>query len=76
MKEKIMKEKTLFEILPDFFNGKKIRRMSWNQNLWIETTDGYTTKLMIKEDTGIRLLHLSENFSLSDVRANDWVIVK
>ena len=32
--------KTLFEILPDFLNGKKIRRTSWNQNLWLETTDG------------------------------------
>ena len=70
-----MKEKTLFEILPDFLNGKKIRRMSWNQNLWLETTDGTLARLMIKEDTGIRLLHIGEEFSLSDVRANDWIIV-
>ena len=67
--------KTLFEILPDFLNGKKIRRVSWGPFLWMETTDGYTTKLMVKEETGIRLLHLSEDFSLSDVRANDWIIV-
>ena len=68
--------KTLFEILPDFLNGKKIRRMSWDQNLWLETTDGYTTRLMAKEETGIRLLHLGEEFSLDDVKANDWVIIK
>lgn len=67
--------KTLFEILPDFLNGKKIRRASWGPLLWMETTDGYTTRLMIKEADGIRLLHLDEDFSLSDVRANDWIIV-
>ena len=67
--------KTLFEILPDFLNGEKIRRASWGHLLWMETTDGYTTRLMIKEADGIRLLHLSEDFSLSDVRANDWIIV-
>ena len=67
--------KTLFEILPDFLNGKKIRRVSWGPFLWIETTDGYTTSLMVKGEDGIKLLHLGEDFSLSDVRANDWIIV-
>jgi hypothetical protein len=68
--------KTLFEILPDFLNGKKIRRVSWNQNLWLETTDGTLTRLMIKEDSGIRLLHIGEGFSLDDVKAKDWEIVQ
>jgi len=67
--------KTLFEILPDFLNGKKIRRVSWGPFLWMETTYGYTTRLMVKGEDGIKLLHLGEDFSLSDVRANDWIIV-
>ena len=67
--------KTLFEILPDFLNGKKIRRVSWGPFLWMETTDGYTARLMVNGEDGIKLLHLSENFSLSDVRANDWIII-
>lgn len=67
--------KTLFEILPDFLKGKKIRRVSWGPHLWMETTDGYTTRLMVKDADGIRLLHLGEDFSLSDIRANDWIIV-
>ncbi len=66
----------LFEILPDFLNGKKIRRTSWNKNLWLETTDCTLVRLMIKEGSDIRLLHIGEEFSLDDVKANNWVIVK
>jgi len=41
----------------------------------METTDGYTTRLMVKGEDEIKLLHLDEDFSLSDVRTNDWIVV-
>lgn len=67
---------TLFEVLPQFIKGTKIRRLSWHQNIWMETTDGQRARLMIKEGDNVRLINPDEKFKLYDARATDWVIIK
>lgn len=70
---------TLFEVLSDFIKGAKIKRLSWHQNIWLETTDstdGQLARLLIKEDEGVRLINSDEIFKLCDVRATDWTIIK
>jgi len=68
---------TLFEILPSFIYGKKIHRLSWNDKLWFETSDGEIIKTYMLEENGNKcLLHLGEKFSLDDVTADDWELFK
>ena len=67
---------TLFEVLPDFIKGAKIKRLSWHQNIWLESTDGQLARLLIKEDGGVRLINSDETFKLYDVRATDWTIIE
>ncbi len=63
----------LFEILNDFLHGKKIRRASWNETLWIEyNAPTEMSRLYIMEEGGLRLIDIDCQFSIRDIQADDW----
>lgn len=73
---------TLFEVLNEFKAGRKIRRESWNPNLWIEfrsagsvngePVQGLTRLYMNHPEEGVKLLEVDSRYSTEDVLATDW----
>ena len=59
------------EILQKLIYGRKVRRQSWREGLWIES-NGETVRLYLMEKEGKRLIDVDTQFSLDDVMAEDW----
>ena len=72
-----METKTLFEILPDFLNGKRIRRDTWSKGAFIELSKytNNTVRMLYLNDYSINLVNPDVYFSIDDIKANDWYIV-
>ena len=59
------------EMLNKLVYGKKLRRQSWNDNLWIDS-NGTTVRLYNQEPEGKRLIDTDVRFTLDDLMAEDW----
>lgn len=65
----------LQEAIAALMSGKKVRRRSWNKNMYIVcNSDRSIVKLFGHTDTGDDLLHIDERFTLYDIMADDWEV--
>lgn len=65
------------EAISALMSGKKVRRASWNKNLYIVcNSDKSIVRLFNHTDTGDDLLHIDERFTFSDITAEDWELYK
>ena len=62
------------EILQPLIYGKKVRRTSWGEGLYI-TSNGDLVRLFIENDSGRQLISADEKFRLDDITAEDWEII-
>ena len=70
---------TFNEILEKLLYGKKVRRSTWHPNLWMES-NGDSVYLRTNTDKKvINAAHYSNDdrvFTLEDVTADDWEVMK
>lgn len=66
----------LSDIFESFLYGKKIRRKSWNKNLWIETSNGETVNIYLEVNKEKTLINGDKKFSIDELMCEDWEFKK
>jgi len=66
----------LSDIFESFLYGKKIRRKSWDKNLWIETSNGETVNIYLEVNKEKTLINGDKKFSIDELMCEDWEFKK